>query len=282
MNAPALTAPTGLGVPAGITPSSARLTHWLLGGEHHHHPADRLLGTGILKAAPWFETAVETARRYAHTTVRMLTGRGIKQFVDLGSGLPTPNPRLPPTSVSAGPAATVLHIDADPYVIRHGPGLLPDGTRHRFLHADLRNMHQILRELPLHGLDPAQPTAFLMHNVLEQIPSGADARAIVTPVLSLAPPGSVLSLTHATADLCPDGSAETAARCFTTAGLPMQLRTATEIRGLLEPPAHRAWHIRAPGITAAAAYHATHTRTPAPAHTSGTYAAILVHPDAPR
>ncbi|WP_371095089.1 SAM-dependent methyltransferase [Streptomyces sanglieri] len=79
----------------GTAPSTARITHWLLGGERHHQPADRRLGIRVLNAAPWTEAALEINRHYAHQTVEMLRGCGITQFVDLGSGLPTPNPRSP-------------------------------------------------------------------------------------------------------------------------------------------------------------------------------------------
>ncbi|MFF8617925.1 SAM-dependent methyltransferase [Streptomyces sp. NPDC015350] len=285
MNAPApvLAPPAATAARPVIAPSAARLVHWLLGGEHHHHPADRLLGLELLKTAPWFEESVTIGHRYAHQTVRMFRDCGVQQFVDLGSGLPTPNPRLPHTSASAGPDATVLHVDADPYVIRHGPGLLPRGTRHRFLHEDPQNMHRILRDLPLHGFDPAQPIAFLLHNVLDRIPSPADARAVLTPILSTAPPGSVISLTHATADLCRDGSARAAANCLTEAGLPLHLRTAEETRDLIEPQTHsRPWHIRAPGITPVGNYHPTRSPIPDSPGPSGGYAAILLHPDDPR
>ncbi|MGW2182896.1 SAM-dependent methyltransferase [Streptomyces sp. NPDC001732] len=134
----------------GTAPSTARITHWLLGGERHHQPADRRLGIRVLNAAPWTEAALEINRHYAHQTVEMLRGCGITQFVDLGSGLPTPNPRFPHTALSAGQDATVIHVDRDPYVIAHGPQLLGSRTAlHRYMHADLRNMLHILRELPL-------------------------------------------------------------------------------------------------------------------------------------
>ncbi|MFF3394797.1 SAM-dependent methyltransferase [Streptomyces sp. NPDC002669] len=282
MNAPATAVPTATAAHPVIAPSAARLVHWLLGGERHHHPADRLLGLELLKVAPWFEESVTIGRRYTHKTVGMFRDCGVQQFVNLSSGLPTPNPRLPHTSASAGPDATVLHVDTDPYVIRHGPGLLPSGTRHRFLHEDPQSMHRILRDLPIYGFNP-QPIAFLLHNVLDRIPSAADAHAVLAPILSTAPPGSVISLTHATADLCRDGSAQAAARCLTAAGLPIKLRTAEEIRDLVEPRAHhRPWHIRAPGIAPVGNYHPSRSPMPEPPGPSGGYAAILLHPDDPR
>ncbi|MEV7959083.1 SAM-dependent methyltransferase [Streptomyces sp. NPDC088141] len=271
-------ATTGGPIPS-TTPSTARITDWLLGGERHHHPADRRLGMRVLNAAPWAEKALEINRQYAHQTVAMLRDSGIRQFVDLGSGLPTLNPRCPHTALSAGPDATVIHVDCDPYVIEHGPQLLGSRpTQHRFLHADLRNMLQILRELPLHGLDLSRPAGFLLHDVLPWIPDNADARASVGAVLDGAPPGSVLSLTHSTADLCPDGTATAAAQCFAAAGLPVRLRTAEEIRDLTEAPT-RPWHVRAPGIVPVGLYHPPQYRAPVPHHHSGSYAVILLHPE---
>lgn len=278
MNAPAL-ADNMNSAAQDATPSAARITHWLLGGERHHYPADRRLGMRVLNAAPWTNEALEVDRQYAHRTVSMLRHCGFRQFVDLGSGLPTPNPRYPHTALSAGPDATVIHVDRDPYVIEHGPRLLSGGQGlYRFVHADLRNMLQVLSELPLHGLDPSRPAAFLLHDVLPWIPDTADAHASVGAILDKAPPGSVLSLTHSTADLCPDETAAAAAHCFAAAGLPVRLRTAEEIRDLTE--GHRnPWLIRAPGIVPVGQYHPNLSRAALPPHPGGGYAAILLHPE---
>ncbi|MFF8917409.1 SAM-dependent methyltransferase [Streptomyces sp. NPDC015032] len=275
-----LTSATATGSLApGTVPSTARITDWLLGGERHHQPADRRLGMRVLNAAPWTNEALDLNRQYAHQTVAMLRACGIRQFVDLGSGLPSLNPRYPHTALSAGPDATVIHVDYDPYVIEHGPKLLSSRPGlHRFVHADLRDMLQILHELPLHGLDPSQPTGFLLHDVLPWIPDNADARASVGAVLDGAPPGSVLSLTHSTGALCRDGSAAAAARCFTEARLPLRLRSAEEIRDLTEAST-RPWPIRAPGIVPVGQYHPNRSRTALPPHHGGSYAAILLHPD---
>ncbi|MFF2013830.1 SAM-dependent methyltransferase [Streptomyces sp. NPDC058195] len=259
----------------GIAPSTARIIHWLLDGEGLYHPVDRGLGAGVLEVAPWAGNSLEAARTYAHATIRVLRALGYRQFVDLGSGLPTPSRRFPHTVASAaslGLDFKVLHIDADPYVIKHGPGLLPDVFQsHGFRRADLRDTGQIRHALTASDLDLEQPTAFLLHSVLDQFLSAA-AREIVSSVLALAPPGSVLSLTHATADLCPDGSAEAAARLYTKAGLPNRPRTAAEVRDLLKQPDHSSWLIRNPGIACAADY-----PSPDQAHA---YAVILQHADA--
>ncbi|WP_424862904.1 SAM-dependent methyltransferase [Streptomyces sp. MMS24-I29] len=279
MNAPAPTVEADGTV--GSTPSVARITDWLLGGRHHQYPADRRLGLRLLRAAPWFGQAVELNHLYAHQTVSMLRECGIRQFVDLGSGLPSDNPHFPSTAVSAGPDATVIHVDADPYVIEHGPQLLKTPAQHRFVHADLRrDMLRVLRDLPLHGLDPGQPTALLLHNVLPWITDDADAHAIVGAALDQAPPGSVLSLTHLTADLRRTGSAA-AALCLDTAGLPMRLRTAEEICDLIEDHP-QPWHVRFPGIVPVGLYHPRQCRAPVAIGDSGAYAAIAIHPEPAR
>ncbi|MFE1405400.1 SAM-dependent methyltransferase [Streptomyces sp. NPDC058770] len=270
-------AETPMGSHVPLTASSARLTQWLLGSRHHHHPADRILGQRLLRAAPWVGQAVELNHLYAHQTVSMLRECGIRQFVDLGSGLPSDNPRFPSTAVSAGPDSTVIHVDADPYVIEHGPQLLETPARHRFVHADLRrDMLRVLRDLPLHGLDPGRPTALLFHNVLPWINDDADAHAIVGAALDQAPPGSVLSLTHLTADLRRTGSAA-AALCLDTAGLPVSLRTAEQIRDLIEDQPHP-WRVRAPGIVPVGLYHPRQCSAPVPIGDSGAYAVIAIHP----
>ncbi|MGW1411881.1 SAM-dependent methyltransferase [Streptomyces sp. NPDC002403] len=278
MNTPALAAAVN-STTQGTAPSTARVTDWLLGGDRHHYAADRRLGMDVLNAAPWTNKALEANRRYARKTVEMLRYCGITQFVDLGSGLPTLNPDFPHTALSAGPDATVIHVDRDPYVIEHGPQLLSSRPGlHCFLHADLRKMLQILRELPLHGLDPSRPAGFLLHDVLPWIPGHAAARASVGAILDGAPPGSVLSLTHSTADLCRDETAAAAAQRFAAAGLPMRLRTAEEIRDLMEAST-RPWPICAPGIVPVGQYHPNQSRTALPPYHGSSYAAILIHPE---
>ncbi|MFB7918582.1 SAM-dependent methyltransferase [Streptomyces sp. NPDC056061] len=268
--------------PASFTaPSSARLTQWLLGGTHHG-PADRRLGLRVLRAASWFERAVGLSHGYADRTVSMLREAGFRQFVDLGSGLPTGNDLFPPTVVSAGPESLVIHVDSDPYVIQHGPRLLNqlgNSSRHRFVHADLRHdMHRLLDGLRPHGLDPDRPAAFLLHNSLPWITHDQDARDVVGAILGWAPPGSVLSLTHLTADLCHDRSANAAARCFEKAGLPVRLQTAREIADLIEEQP-LPWPVVAPGIAPVGLYYPTRSRAPVPARDSGAYAAIAIHPE---
>ncbi|MFJ6017475.1 SAM-dependent methyltransferase [Streptomyces sp. NPDC092952] len=266
--------------------SSARTTHWLDGGTHHF-PADRALGRQIVEAARWFEAALEAGRHHAHRTVEMLHGAGIRQFIDLGSGLPTGRADLPPTAASAEPDAVFIHVDSDPYVVEHGPGLLAgDRARHHFMRADLRDTLRIMREIPFHGLDMNRPVAFLLHNVLHEITDTADAAAIVRAVLHGTPPGSVLSLTHP-ADLVRDGSADAIAAAYAQAGLPVQWRTAEQIRDLALPPGS-SWHLRAPGITPVSLYHPPQQQRHRPGQPGrragdpalgGGYAALLLHPD---
>ncbi|MFJ2629210.1 SAM-dependent methyltransferase [Streptomyces sp. NPDC087532] len=257
--------------------STAGVTDWALDGSDNSS-ADRALAHEVVEAAPWFKKSVRVNRTYGHLAVNHLAmQRRIAQFLDLGCGLPTRNPRYPHTWESASAAdrdARVIHVDADRMVAQRARMMLSGPSAHHpFVHADIRQILAILKSPAVQSLDLQRPVGVLLHNVLPWITSDADAHYILDTLRSWLPPGSAISLTHATADLHP-GQANAAADCFRNAGIPMRLRSAEQLRELLTP-----WGLLSPSMKPTGACFPTRRRTPLPDHHSGAYAAIAVHPD---
>ncbi|WP_051712411.1 SAM-dependent methyltransferase [Spirillospora albida] len=217
------------GPPLDLTgPSSARVTDCLLGGKDNY-AADRELAERVLAALPQAATAARAGRAFLARAVADLTARGIRQFVDLGCGLPTSAGlhRL------AGPGARCVYIDHDPLVIAHTRALLIGDGELAALRADLRDPAAILASPEMRRLiDPAEPVALVFSSVLDLLP---DPWTPVSALGAAAPPGSAMVITHVTADFAPAACGEAARLCGAAGGFRLFPRGAGELRRLLGP-----------------------------------------------
>ena len=180
-----------------------RYNYWL--GGKDHFAADRASGDAIEKIFPGIRTAAIENRRFLQRAVRYLVGQGVRQFLDIGTGLPTQDntheiaQRLDPTS-------RVVYVDNDPLVLVHARALLTSHSAGRtaYLQADLRHPEQILTDPDLTTtLDLSRPVAVLLVAVLHFVPDHDQAHAAVHALMAAVPVGSYLVISHATADLLP-------------------------------------------------------------------------------
>jgi len=177
-------------------PSDARVYDLLLGGKDNFE-VDRQLARQVLKVAPELPELLRANRRWlAEVVERVLREAAVLQFLDLGSGLPTSDN----THEIAGRVtsqATVVYLDKDPTVIRHGQALLADDRRSFFAAGDLKDPIAVLTDPVVTGaLDLTQPVAVIQCLVLHHIRDTQQARRIVTGYLDALPSGSYLALTH--------------------------------------------------------------------------------------
>jgi hypothetical protein len=142
------------------------------------------------------------ARRFLVDVVRLLAGEhGVRQFLDIGSGLPTAD-NTHEVAQRVAPACRVVYADNDPVVLAHARALLtstPEG-RTDFILADLRDPETILTEAA-RTLDFGQPTAILLLGVLHLVDDDADPYAIVARLMGGAAAGSYLAIGHAASDM---------------------------------------------------------------------------------
>jgi len=179
----------------------ARVYDYLLGGKDNY-AADRAAAEAWLKVNPDTVFTVLENRAFLGRAVRYLTAEaGIRQFLDIGTGIPTAG-NTHHVAQAIAPESRVVYVDYDPIVLAHARALLTSrgaGTT-EYIHADLRDTSAILgqaREL----LDFTQPVAITLIAILHAIPDSDDPHAIVASLLDAVPPGSYLAISHMGSDL---------------------------------------------------------------------------------
>ena len=175
-------------------PSAARMYDYWLGGSHNF-AADREAAEAVLATRPGVRYMARANRAFVGRAVRFLAGSGIRQFLDLGSGIPTVDSVHAVASRTA-PDARVVYVDIDPVAVAHSAHLLPAGGRAAVILADLRKPAEILDHPSVRSvLDPDLPTAVLMMSVLQFV-AGREAYDVVGHVASALAPGSYLAVSH--------------------------------------------------------------------------------------
>ncbi|SHN41870.1 S-adenosyl methyltransferase [Cryptosporangium aurantiacum] len=172
---------------------------YYLGGSHNF-ASDREMARRALALFPDGQLAAQANRAFLHRGVRYLRDQGIRQFLDLGSGIPTMG-----NVHEIADDATVVYVDLDPVAVAHSEAILADVDRAGIVHADIRRPQDVL-ESPVTRqlLDFTQPVGLLMVAVLHFIGSDDEAAGIVGTFRDALPTGSGLVLAHATLDSRPD------------------------------------------------------------------------------
>ena len=184
-------------------PHPARIYGYWLGGKDHY-PADREAAEEVIARRPQVVAGARANRAFLARVVRYLAGEcGIRQFLDIGTGLPVPgNTHEVAQAVAAD--SRIVYVDNDPVVLTYARALLtssPQGSCD-YLDADLRDTPTILAEAA-GTLDLARPTAVLMLAVLHFIPDTDDPGGIVAALARQLAPGSYLAISHLTGDFAP-------------------------------------------------------------------------------
>jgi hypothetical protein len=193
-------------VPRGVDttrPSPARLYDYFLGGTHHL-PVDREAGAQLKAAVPDLEDGVWANRGFHQRAAAWLASdAGLRQFIDIGSGLPTQNNTHEAVQKIA-PGCRVVYVDNDPIVALYAGQLLTaDGTT-AVITADLRDPDSVLGHPGLRALiDFTEPVGLLMTAVLHFVADGSGPHALIRRYVAAAAPGSYLALSHFTADGMP-------------------------------------------------------------------------------
>ena len=178
-------------------PNPARIYDYLLGGKDNF-PADRQVAEQLLAIAPVARDVVEDNRAFLRRAVRVLTREaGIRQFIDLGSGLPTQG-NVHEIAQAIAPDARVVYVDNDAMVVTHSRALLA-GNNTVAIQADLREPDRILGHPEVRELiDFHQPIALLLMAILHFIPDDEDPLGIVARFRDALPTGSYLAISHGT------------------------------------------------------------------------------------
>jgi hypothetical protein len=179
----------------------ARVYDYWLGGKDNF-AADRAAGEEALAAFPGLISSVRANRAFLARTVRYLAReRGIRQFLDIGTGIPASN-NTHEVAQSVAPHARVVYVDNDPMVLAHARALLGSGPHGAtdYVDADLRDAGKIL-ETAARTIDFTEPVAVMLIAVLHLISDEDNPRQIIEELMAAVPPGSTLSISHVPNDM---------------------------------------------------------------------------------
>jgi S-adenosyl methyltransferase len=179
----------------------ARVYDYMLGGKDNY-AADRAAAEASIKIWPDIALGAQANRAFLGRAVRYLAGEaGIRQFLDIGTGIPTAG-NTHQVAQAIAPESRVVYVDYDPVVLAHARALLTstEAGATEYIDADLRNTSTIL-ERASRLLDFTKPVAVTMLAILHALPDSDDPYAIVATVMDAVPPGSYLAISHAAADL---------------------------------------------------------------------------------
>jgi hypothetical protein len=192
-------------------PSVARIYDYYIGGKDNY-AVDRAAADEAAKLHPGGLDALRAGglqnRRFLANSVNYLAGQGIRQFLDIGTGLPTAD-NTHEVAQRAAPSSRIVYVDHDPVVLAHARALLtstPEGAT-SYIDADLRDPDTILRQAA-DTLDFTQPVAVMLIAVLHVIDDADHPYQIVRDLMAAVPPGSYLAVSHLTADISATAEAE--------------------------------------------------------------------------
>jgi O-methyltransferase involved in polyketide biosynthesis len=182
-------------------PHIARVYDYWLGGKDNF-AVDRELGERTLEAYPNLVFSVRANRAFLARAVRFLAAdMGIRQFLDIGTGIPTAN-NTHEVAQSVAPECRIVYVDNDPIVLSHARALLtskPEGTC-AYIDADLRDPDKILA-IAADTLDFSKPVAIMLIAVMHFVGDDAEAGAITARLVAACAPGSFVAISHAASDI---------------------------------------------------------------------------------
>jgi hypothetical protein len=229
LDEPDSAARTGIDI---TVPHSARVWNYWLGGKDNF-PVDRAAGDQYRAIHPQIVDIANADRAFLRRAIRYLAGEaGVRQFLDVGTGLPTAD-NTHEVAQRVAPQSRIVYVDNDPLVLAHARALLtssPEGSTN-YVHADMRDPARILQEAANY-LDLTQPVALTFMAVLGHIVDYDEARSIVTTLLDGLPSGSYLAINDG---VNPSERSGEALRQYEESGaLPYRIRSLQQFTGYFD------------------------------------------------
>ena len=222
--------------PPGVDParpSTARIYDYLLGGDHNFE-ADRAAGQMLKSRAPELMDSAWANRGFHQRAAKWIALQGVRQFIDIGSGLPTVG-NTHEVVRRVAPNARVVYVDNDPMVLAYGKALLGDDRNATVILADIRDPEAVLGNTELRGLiDFTEPVGLLITAVLHFVSDENEPAKLISRYMAALAEGSYLALSHLTADQKPVLAVQTLVEVGLRAAGGGYLRSKTEVRELFE------------------------------------------------
>jgi S-adenosyl methyltransferase len=212
----------------------ARVYDYWLGGKDNY-AADRAVGDQVRQAYPNIAHSVRANRAFLARAVSYLVSEaGVRQFLDIGTGIPSAN-NTHEVAQAAAPESRVVYVDNDPVVLVHARALLssdPAGVTD-YIDADLRDTAAVLSRAG-RTLDLAEPVAVMLLGILHMIPDADDPAAIVTALMGATASGSFLTISHPASDIDAAAGAEASRRYNAQAAESATFRSHAQVLGLFD------------------------------------------------
>jgi hypothetical protein len=211
-------------------PHIARVYDYWLGGKDHF-AADRELGDEMMEAYPDLVSSVRANREFLGRAVRYLASEGIRQFLDIGTGIPAAN-NTHEIAQAIAPESRIVYVDNDPIVLAHARALLVSSAQGAcgYIDADLRDTGTILEQAAV-VMDFTKPVAVVLAAVLHMIPDADDPAGIVTRLAGAVPAGSFVAISHPASDIAVEQSAEVLRRFNDRAAAKGSMRSHQQVTG---------------------------------------------------
>jgi S-adenosyl methyltransferase len=215
-------------------PHTARIWNYWLGGKDHF-AADREVGDQVRGQLPDIVTSARADRAFLNRAVRYLVAEaGIRQFLDVGTGLPTAN-NTHQVAQAVAPECHIVYADNDPMVLAHARALLtssPEGVT-EYIDADARDTESIL-SAAVPTLDFTRPVAVMLLGILNFIDDDKEAQGVVDRLVAAVPAGSYLAIAHPTTEVNPEGSARAQQLWNASAKPPITLRSLAQLESFFD------------------------------------------------
>jgi SAM-dependent methyltransferase len=223
-------------VPPGVdtsVPTAARIYDYMLRG-HNYFDADERACQRLLAAVPYAQDVAAANRGFHQRGAKWLAEHGVRQFVDIGSGLPTVG-NTHEVVQKVAPAAHVVYVDKDPMVVLHSEAILDGTSAVSVICADLREPDSILEHPDLRKtIDFSQPVALCVTAVMQFVSDSDDPWSLLRRYVDVLAPGSYLSLSHLTDDYQAPAAAEGFRAVFDSATDHMYFRSKAKVARFFE------------------------------------------------
>jgi S-adenosyl methyltransferase len=214
-------------------PHSARIWNYWLGGKDNY-PVDRAAGDRYRATYPEIVDVARASRRFLTRAVRYLAGEArVRQFLDVGTGLPTVD-NTHEVAQRVAPESRIVYVDNDPVVLAHARALLTSSSRGPtdYVDADLHQPERIL-EAAARTLDLTRPVALMLLGILGHIEDDDEARSIVGRLMGALAPGSYLTVCEGT-NAISEAGVEAQEHYNESGAVPYRLRSPEQVAGFFE------------------------------------------------
>jgi hypothetical protein len=225
-------------------PHSARIYDYLLGGKDNFE-ADRDAAAGITADWPNLPKSMRANRDFMRRVAGYLAAElGFRQFLDIGSGLPT-SPNLHEVVQRVAPEARIVYVDNDPIVLTHARALLAGSGAGRtaYIDADLRDPAAIINASPVREtIDFGQPVALSLLAIVHFMPDDDEVRRLIGEFMAVLPSGSALALSTTSGESAPE-EVSVGVAAYNASGIPLKSRSIAEVEALFA-----GYDLVAPGV----------------------------------